>query len=206
MRKLLVVLIGSFSSLACASDIIDMGAFGKTYPVAEQDIVEFIKERLMVMQEEGVIDRKHQELLDKSRGYANRPPGRTLPTTLEYRNHVFDPTVTIQRDIADADGNVIYPAGTVINPLDYRGLSKTLCFIDGDDRRQVEWLNEMCPYQKGFKHILVNGSAIELSKEQGSRFYFDQHGTLVDRFAIEHVPAVVRQSGKVLYVEEYPVE
>ena len=205
MRKLLVALIGFFSVGSVGAGVVDMGGFGNSYPVIEQDIVEFIKQRLSEMEDQGLIEETNKELVKKSKDYVKRPPGSDIPVAKEYSGHVFDPTVTIQRDISDEDGNVIYPAGTVVNPLDYRGLTRTLCFIDGDDVDQIEWVRDMCPYEPGYKQILVSGPILEVSKEEGHRFYFDQHGVLVNKFRIKAVPAVVRQSGKVLYVEQFPV-
>jgi conjugal transfer pilus assembly protein TraW len=38
------------------------------------------------------------------------------------------------------------------------------------------------------------------------RFYFDQEGKLTSRFGIEHTPAVVQQTGRVMRVSEQVVK
>lgn len=54
--------------------------------------------------------------------------------------------------------------------------------------------------------ILVSGDFLAVTEQIGMRLYFDQRGYLVERFGIQAVPAVIRQSGKVLYVEEFPIK
>ena len=113
---------------------------------------------------------------------------------------------TLEKDITDADGKILFKAGTKVNPLEVKPLTKTLCFIDGDDPEQVTWLETYCGKDARNKLILVNGDYLAVTEKTGMRLYFDQRGYLVERFGIKAVPAVIRQSGKVLYVEEFPVK
>ena len=52
------------------------------------------------------------------------------------------------------------------------------------------------------KIIFVKGSPIEAMTSRKRRFYFDQEGKLTSKFGIEHTPAVVRQTGRVMRVSE----
>ena len=56
------------------------------------------------------------------------------------------------------------------------------------------------------KPVLVGGSWVDLNKAWGQQVYFDQKGTLVNRFGIRAVPATVVQQGRVLLVSEIPTE
>ena len=104
----------------------------------------------------------------------------------------------------DAKGQVIAPAGTRINPLDFVQLREDLVFIDGNDAAQLSWATQRWSPQRA-KIIFVAGSPFEAMKPFARRFYFDQGGKLVSRFGIAHVPAVVSASGKALRIAEVPL-
>ena len=197
----LAVLIGSSSVLAR-----DLGVIGATYPIIERDLIEVIHERIQQKTESGELDALNKALKDNAKQQARRPPGVLLPTAQAYRAIEINPIYTLDNDITDAEGKVIFKAGTQVNPLEVKPLTKTLCFIDGDDPEQVKWLQNYCAKDSLNKLILVNGDYLALSNQLNLRIYFDQRGYLVERFGIKAVPAVIRQSGKVLYVEEFPVK
>ncbi|WP_247687596.1 type-F conjugative transfer system protein TraW [Pseudoalteromonas luteoviolacea] len=196
-----VALIASFEVFAK-----DLGSIGTTYPIIERDLVEVIHERIKEKTESGELDRLHEGMRDRSKNYAKRPPGSSLPRALEYRAVEINPVYTLEKDLTDADGKVLFKAGTKVNPLEVKPLSKMLCFIDGDDPDQVVWLKTYCAQDIRNKMILVGGDYLAVSEQMGMRLYFDQRGYLVERFGIQAVPAVIRQSGKVLYVEEFPIK
>jgi len=181
----------------------DLGQLGKSYLIAEPDLIETIKLMINEKKENGELDKLHQKMTKNAKGYVRRPPGRALPKAQKYRAFAVDPTYTLPKDIKDAEGRVLYKAGFTYNPLTIKPMTKTLCFIDGDDPDQVLWLENYCGNSYAFKRILVNGDYNEITKNTQSRVYFDQRGFLVSHFRIEAVPAVVRQSGGLLYVEEF---
>lgn len=197
---LLVALTASFNAYSK-----DLGVIGKSYPIIEKDFLDFIHDRIDQKTKSGEVDALNKKLSDMSEGYAKRPTGVQLPRVVEYRAQEIIPQYTLKQDITDAEGNVIYRAGTKVNPLEIKPLSKTLCFIDGDDRAQVDWLKKYCISNPKNKLILVNGDYLKLAAELNTRLYFDQKGSLVSQFGIKAVPAVIRQSGHVLYEEEFPV-
>jgi len=197
----LVALIAS-----CDASAKDFGVIGKTYPIIERDLIEVIHERIQQKKESGELDALHRGMAERSKGYARRPPGVALPRAEEYRVTEVNPVYTLEKDITDADGKVIFKAGTKVNPLEVNPLTKTLCFIDGDDPEQVIWLKTYCGKDLRNKLIMVNGDYLAVTEKTGMRIYFDQRGYLVERFGIKAVPAVIRQNGKVLYVEEFPIK
>ncbi|MCZ2802553.1 type-F conjugative transfer system protein TraW [Vibrio alginolyticus] len=191
--------------VSCNAFASDLGVIGKTYPIIERDLIDVIHERIEEKTKSGELDELHQGMKDRSKEYASRPPGIDLPRAKEYRAVEVNPVYTLEEDIVDAEGKVLFKAGTKVNPLEIRPLTKTLCFIDGDDPVQVTWMQTYCAKDPRNKLILVNGDFQIVSKQTGLRLYFDQRGYLVGRFGITAVPAVIRQSGKVLYVEEFPI-
>lgn len=200
IATLLVALI-AFSSASYATDF---GTLGKTYDVAERDLVDEIKEKLRKKQESGELDQLNQAMVGSAKNYVHRPPGLSLPRAIEHKVSMLDPVYTLERDITDADGRLLFTKGTQVNPLRVKPLTKTLCFIDGDDEKQVEWMTKFCASDQKNKLILVKGDFVGLAEKTKLRLYFDQRGYLTKRFDLKALPSVVRQSGYALYIEEFP--
>lgn len=182
------------------ADAKDFGVLAHTYEIKEQDIVEYIKQRLQKID----LDALNQEMRQKVEEGIERPkPVVGITNTKEERTWIYDPTFVLQEAIYDAKGNLIYPKGTIINPLEKTSLSSSLIFIDGDDESQIEYaLRESKLLNEEVKIILVKGSPIKLQKLHKIWIYFDQFGFLTSKFGIKHVPASVMQEGKGLKIRE----
>lgn len=86
-------------------------------------------------------------------------------------------------------------------------LSHALIFINGDNCTQVEYaLGQYKELEGKAKIILTSGSPIKLQKEEKEKteawFYFDQFGFLTKKLGIKAVPAVVKQAGLRLKINE----
>ena len=183
----------------------DYGQQGTIWPVIEPDLLAQIHARLTHLEKTGETAKLGEELKRRTIARVNRPePVAGLGSAAAARSWRFDPTIVVERDIADATGRVIVAAGTRINPLDTVPLRAPLVFLDGDDPEQLAWATRRFASTKT-KLILVRGAPLELMKARQHRFYFDQGGTLVKHFGIRAVPATVEQQGRVLIVTEQPV-
>lgn len=181
---------------------VDHGQMGETWPVIEPDLMSVIKGRLEEAQRTGRLDALNQQFADRVKQRVMRPvPVAGIRPAEEDRTWEFDPTVTIERDIRDHQGNLIALAGQRINPLDTVALTQKLVFVNGDSDAELAWAMEQGGDPEA-KIIFVNGSPFERMKEHQRRFYFDQSGTLSGHFGIERTPALVEQEGKVLVVRE----
>lgn len=206
MKKYAVALIACFNaSFALNSHAENLGAIGPVYGIVERDLMEVLKARGAAKVKDGSWNKAMEDHKQKVIDYAHRPIGKHLPRAVAYSVRYFDPTVELDMDVTDAEGKVMYPKGTRVNPLDYRDYTRTLCFFDGDDKAQVEWARSYCFDPVNARAILVNGPLIELSQKYNTRMYFDQYGVLIGRFGIKAVPTVIRQTGKVFAVEEFGV-
>ncbi len=180
---------------------------GPVYPIAEQDMLLTIEQRLQALEESGELARIEEDAKARYRAYVKRPKGVHLPRAKKNRTYYVDPSLTVPYDIRDHEGRIIHPAGTTVNPLDYITLSKRLLFFDGDDPVQVEWAQSMIVKDPlSVKAILINGPIMALMKQWKTRLYFDQHGRLVSLFGIKAVPATAAQDKKQIIVVEYGVE
>lgn len=208
----------------------DYGKAGPTWRIAEPDLLEVIRARLMRAQSSGAwaqLNRKFATLAEQQVARPRPVAGITLAR--ENRQWDYDPTIKIAEDIRDTRGRLIAARGQRFNPLDHLPLAQELAFIDGDSEAQMRWAlaaggvtrsvtaapapapapASASPARAGqgapadrLWIVMVKGSPIEKMKALKRRFYFDQAGELTSRFGIEHVPALVRQKGRVLAVSE----
>ena len=183
----------------------DEGQAGQTFPIIETDLLSSIAARLKDLEATGQIDALQQRFVRSAEESVRRPPAVAgIAATTTPREWLFDPSIVTQDPLTDAKGQVIAPAGTRINPLDFVQLREDLVFIDGNDAAQLSWATQRWSPQRA-KIIFVAGSPFEAMKPFARRFYFDQGGKLVSRFGIAHVPAVVSASGKALRIAEVPL-
>ena len=183
----------------------DYGQHGTIWPIVEPDLLAHIHARLTHLEKTGETARLNEELKRRTIARVNRPkPVSGVGSASAMRSWRFDPTITVERNIADDQGRVIIAAGTKVNPLDTVPLRSTLVFLDGDDPAQLAWASRR--FGTKAKLILVRGAPLDLMKARQRRFYFDQGGSLVKHFGIRAVPAIVEQQGRVLLVTEQAIE
>lgn len=176
---------------------------GTVYTVIEPDVVAWMKDQVGRQLTPERIEELKRERQDATRKYAERPTGRQLPRTSAPATRWFDPSMTVPYDLRDHEGRLIHAAGTTVNPLDYRPLTRQLLFIDGDDSQQVAWAETMGATDIGRAMvILVSGPPLELGRRWQRQVFFDQKGILAEKFGIQQVPASVRQDGRRLRIDE----
>jgi len=177
-----------------------LGIYGATYGSAEKDALVEIEEQAKKINWDDKINKKATE--QKIKGY--RPEGLPdIPVTTENRSFLRDMTYTTEIDVPDGRGGILYPKGYTFNPLEYLTLPNIIVFINGSDRKQVEWF-ENSPYIKDMKTTLVltGGSYYELSKHFKRPAYYAVRN-IAERLGIEHVPSVAVQKGKYMEISEY---
>ncbi|NNM50691.1 MAG: hypothetical protein HKM02_00495 [Pseudomonadales bacterium] len=182
----------------------NLGQIAPASPIVEADFGEVMRSMAVAERQRGDfkvwIGRQQQHVY----AYIQRPKGITLPASVLFRQHWVDMSLQISQEIRDADGRVMVPAGTRINPLHYLHYGKVLCFINGDDPEQVKWSVRSCPDRVRDRLILVEGNLMKISHESSRRWYFDQYGVLSRRFSLRSVPAKVYQQGEAMLVTEEP--
>jgi len=188
----------------------DFGNRGGNYPVAEESIL------LMFQKKLGALDLKKEE--ERMRKVAeervkNPAPVSGIVPAKETREFWHDPTYILTEDAVLPCGRVLYKAGTRVNHLDYMDLDRRLFFVDGREKKQVEWLKSRLLTDSSSgenkiedRIILVGGSPMELKDKLGFEVYFDQAGELTTRFGIKGSPALAEQDGKSLKIVEVAVD
>lgn len=201
MRRVLVMVL--LISGSANATVYDLGVIGRTYDIAEPDMLQRFYSKLRKAEADGKIAEVEAQMKQRFIDHANRPKGITLPRTETHRVRYYDPSIVLTQDIVDHEGTVLWPAGTTVNPLEYVSMSQQWLFFDGDDPEQTAWARDYLQrYPNRVRPILIQGAVLELSRAWNTRLYFDQRGTYVEKFGIETVPALISQEGKKLRIDE----
>lgn len=195
-------------TIADAALAVDVGTIGLTYAIDEPHLLDFIRKRLQEKERSGELKKLEEQAHTRAiETVKNPPPVAGVKTAETARTFYFDPTFTLDRNVLDDQGNLLFVAGTRKNPLEVVSLSKHLLFLDARDKRQVNRANELIRFYGGrVKPILVGGSYLDLMKSWRTRVYYDQDGVLTRRFGIKQVPAIVSQEGLRLRIDELVVQ
>lgn len=182
---------------------IDLGTIGPTYAITEPDFVDEMTEIARKKVASGEWKRVEENV---KRGalqfFENVPPLASISTADTTRVFYFDPAVRLKEPISDHLGNVLYAAGTVVNPLDVLPLSEPFLFIDGRDSRQLVYAKQHYERLQGrLKLILTAGPFLAISKDWPVAVYYDQQGLMTTRLGIDRVPALVSQEDRRLRIE-----
>lgn len=199
LRIILLCVVLLQSQIAGAKVI---GKVGATYPIKERDALQEIEERARSVDWEKVLDRRMLEQQMQSL----RPEGLAhLPRSKRDRSFQVDMTYTLTYDIPDGKGGILYPSGFTFNPLDYVAYPNIQVYINGSDRKQLEWF-KTSPFAKEdrVRLSIVDGSHHDVSKKLGRQVFYATPLAL-KRLKLVAVPSVVMQKGKMMEVREYAI-
>ena len=202
-RAAAMMLAAALAAAAAVGHAKDLGVRGATWPVAEPDLLAEIEARLLEMERSGALARLEDEARDRARRRLEAPePVPGIAPATEERSRLFDPSITVARDIRTADGVLIAAAGTRVNPLKRTTLARDLLFVDGRRAAEIAWA---LAYAKPAKIVLLAGRPLDLMRRHGRPFFFDTGGALAARFGVAATPALVAQAGARLRITEFPV-
>ncbi len=180
---------------------------GPVYPIAEPDMLEEIRRTLEAKEKSGELARLQEEATKRSiKSVENPKPVMGLGRVTKARTYYWDPSVIAAKDILDGEGRVIVKEGTRINPLAQINMTKDLLFFDGMDTAQVKLARQVIRSStRSVKPILTGGRPFDLMRDWQTQVWFDQGGALVRKIGIQATPALVRQEGLRIRIDELPV-
>lgn len=200
----LILLLINFM-LALRVNAVDLGTYGVSFEIKEEDLEEHIMRQLKSLGETKL--KSHQEFIkDKIVANIKRPnPVKGIVKASEYKSRLYDPSFILQENIYDHRNQLLYPAGTIINPLEKKAFDEIWILIDSDDLAQVNFAktykeglvkinkyNENENGEKVKKIILIKGKPG--IQDNNSFFFFDQMGEINKKLSITKVPSVIRQA------------
>lgn len=202
MVRFLTIVITAISFCifgADASFARHLGTVGNLYPVVELDALAEIREVAVRVDWEMVFDRqKNLEKIKKFRPGDLHP----LPVAKEDKSFPVDMTYTLDIDIPDGKGGVLYPRGFSFNPLDFVNLTSVLVVIDASDRYQVGWF-KASPYAEDYRtRLILSGGDYHDLTEELDRPVFYLVDAVAQRLQLAAVPSVIRQQDNMLQVRE----
>jgi len=166
---------------------------GRIYPIVEQDITKELQQKATTIDLDALFDTHNRY----------QPANlHTLPRAASDRVFTVDLTHTLDHEIKDSQGNLLYPQGFTFNPLQYAGLSGGLVVIDGSDAKQVEWFKGSPYFQNHRASFLLSGGyANELKQALQRPVYYLTHD-IAARLQLKAVPSVVVEQDNKLTVRE----
>lgn len=178
----------------------DFGTYGRTYPIRERDAIDAMKDAVRKKLANGGREKMLKGAQDRyldSLSNVVTPAGIKAAQKASVR--LVDLTGTVPETIKDTAGNLIVAAGTKINPLAIRPLTKSLFFIDAKDDRQIRLV--LARARPNDKVILLGGSVFKAGQLLKRKVFLDVPG-LHKRMKIYFLPSIVSQEGERLRVEE----
>jgi conjugal transfer pilus assembly protein TraW len=184
----------------------DFGTYGTIFAIEEEDLLKVIGYSLAELEQSEKLARHNENIARQTEDKLKRPKPINLIESQTARVFYYDPTFIVKEDIKDHKGNLIASKGTKINPLETVSLSKPMVFLDGDNLKQLKWLDVIRNKYKQLTIILAKGEPIKLSEELKEEVYFDQEGLITNKLKVEQIPAIVTQENKLLRIEEVKLE
>lgn len=170
----------------------DSVTVGQTYAIVERDALEEIQARA------SEINWRQQLAAANIRWSAK--DGVALARAPQDRTRQVIPYYTLEFDIRDPSGQLVYPKGFQFNPLDHIRLPYRLVVVDAED---LEWANARL--RQSDMVILTHGDYEGASQAlQRPTFLLDDRTRT--RLHIEFVPSIIEQDGRVLVIDEYQLE
>ena len=115
---------------------------------------------------------------------------------------MVDLTHTLEQDVQDANGQVLYPAGFTFNPLRYVSLSGALVVIDGSDPEQVAWFKGS-PYGSNRRALLLlSGGLASTLRDELRRPIAYLTEDIARRLQLRAVPSIVVERDNQLMIRE----
>ena len=190
---LILALLLAGVSPALAKEIVRLEPVGPTSAVIETDLVDELRQRAVSVD---------VEQLRSAQVHYQPANLHDLPRATKDTTTMVDLTHTLEEDLVDAQGTILYPRGFTFNPLRYISLTGALVVIDGSDPEQVAWFKGS---SYGANHrallLLSGGLAATLRDELGRPVAYLTED-IAQRLQVRAVPSVVVERDNQLVIRE----
>jgi len=178
---------------ARAGEIVQLEPVGPTSAVVETDLGDELRQRALSVD---------LEQLRSAQAHYQPANLQALPRAEKDTTTRVDLTHTLEQNLIDAQGTILYPAGFTFNPLQYVSLSGALVVIDGSDPEQVAWFKGS-PYGSNRRALLLlsGGLAVALRDELRRPVAYLTED-IARRLQLRAVPSVVVERDNQLVIRE----
>ena len=178
---------------ARAGEIVRLEPVGPTSAVVETDLGDELRQRAINVDVEQL--RSAQAQYQPANLHA-------LPRATKDTSTVVDLTHTLEQDLIDAQGTILYPRGFTFNPLRYVSLTGALVVIDGSDPEQVAWFKGS-PYGSNRRALLLlSGGLAAALRDELRRPVAYLTEDIARRLQLRAVPSVVVERDNQLMIRE----
>ena len=194
-------LAGQICGTALAADL---GRYGSAYNIAEKDGEDQLKGAVHAALSNGGQERLLAGAQKRTYDYLNNlPPLPNIRAASKNAVRFEDLSVVVNQNIKDTKGRIVVSAGTRVNPLTVKPLTKKFYFIDGRDQKQLELVKQTAGARDSI--ILTAGSVFKSQEYLHRSVFIDQNpaGVLSTRMKITVAPSIASQSGSNLKIEEF---
>lgn len=167
---------------------------GLTYKIQEKDALDEMQARASKVNWQEVVNLPQEEW--------GGLKSLELPRAMRNNTREHVPFYSLEFDITDAQGEVIYPSGYTFNPLDFSRLPGRIVVIGRADK-DLEWLAKN--RKAGDMILTAGGNPYEVStKISDAVFLLDEQTR--SRLSLDVVPSIVEQIEKKLVIQEFYVK
>ena len=180
----------------------NIGTYGPIFEIIEENMIDYLKNKLLTIEKEGGVETLQNQWIAKIQEGLKRPtPVQGLLKAKKSRSWTIDPTLVVENDIKNHEGEMLAQKGDRINPLHYAKNIPPLLLIDGDDEEQVIFATSQNK-ERNVDIVLVKGAPLDLQKDFKKPVYFDQGGYLSTYYQIKHIPVLIHYGKDVITVQE----
>jgi conjugal transfer pilus assembly protein TraW len=168
---------------------IDVGTFGALYPVAEPDLLDELRSRAASTDWKKYMNPDRME--ENVKKY--RPEGTAiLPKAEKSQVRRVRYVYTLDFDVPDNFGHVLYPKGYSFNPISYLHLwLPKIVVIDASDKRHVDWFEKSGMNADEKVTLLITGGDYYDLAKRFKRPVFYLSELVAEKLDIRAVPSVV---------------
>jgi hypothetical protein len=177
--KMLSRFVAAIVITAIANTAIADNQVGTTYPIKERSALEEINTEVNAFEGVGDVD------VLKTTAFKGFP----LPANQQERVRVVTPFYTLDFDISDDEGNIIYPKGFTYNPAEYIKLPFRI-FVFGPNHADIVKEHR----KPNDVLLLTEGDIFEVQRELEAQVFYLE-GRMAERLLVKGVPTIVEQIG-----------
>lgn len=165
---------------------------GATYTIQERNALEEIKERAKGFDVKSFIEEYPREGWSLWKGYP-------LPRALKNRVRFHIPFYSLEYDITDKNGAVIYPKGFTFNPLQYINYPTRIVVF------KLDQYNAVKPHLKLSDMLVADTGDVVKAGSENNNHFFILDKKMVERLGIEKVPSIIEQDGQRFKITELKI-
>ena len=180
-------------SMARAGEIVRLEPVGPTSAVIETDLVDELRQRAVNVD---------VEQLRSAQAQYQPANLQALPRATKDTTTRVDLTHTLEQDLVDAQGTILYPAGFTFNPLRHVSLSSALVVIDGSDPDQVAWFQGSSYGSNRRALLLLSGGLAAALRDELRRPVAYLTEDIARRLQLRAVPSIVVERDNQLEIRE----